>query len=119
MKQPVHPILMQAIQRKREAGIKLSVWVAVVTLVLLVWAAGLAIAYALGGGEALGVFAGASFVVAVFTIPLSFMAVEPVILVERYLRYSRELKEITNEQAWNAQQEELARLRTIMKEEEL
>lgn len=119
MKQPVHPILMEAIQRKREAGIKLFVWVVVATLALLVWAGGLAIAYALGGGEALGVLAGISLVTAIFVGPMGFIVVDPVTLIKEYLYYSRELVELTNEQAWNAQQAELAQLRIIMKEEEL
>lgn len=119
MSVPVDPQLMRVMQLKREAGIKLVIWaVAILALVAVVGAA-LSLAYMLGGGESLAVAAGVLFAAVFFFVPMGLMTFELDNPITEYLYQSRQLTELTNKIDWNAQQEELKRLRTIMKEEGL
>ena len=119
MSTPVDPQLMRVIQLKREAGIKLALWsVAALTLVAA-GVATLALVYILGGGEALAVTSGALFAVAFFLIPMGLMAFEMNNPITEYLYQSRQLAELMNRIAWNAQREELKRIQDLMKEENL
>ena len=119
MSTPVDPQLMRVIQLKREAGIKLALWsVAALTLVAA-GGATLALVYILGGGEALAVTAGALFAVAFFLIPMGLMAFDMNNPITEYLYQSRQLAELMNRIAWNAQREELKRIQDLLKEENL
>lgn len=119
MKAPMDPRLMSAVQCKRNTGVKLAIWVAATLVVTAAWVGGLALAYSAGGGEGLFMYAAISLGAGIFFIPLSIWAFEPENPVAEYLEASGYLKELSNEIAWNAQQEELTRLRTIMEEEGL
>lgn len=119
MKHPVHPHLMRAMQRKREAGIKLTVWTLATVLVVAAWVGGLVIAYMLGGGEALAAVAVIGTAVIGSVVFVWYMASDDLHPIVEYLYRSRELAELTNEHAWNTQQEELARIQQILKEEQL
>lgn len=119
MKAPVDPQLMRAIQLKREAGVKLAIWTVAAIAITAAWIGGLALSYSAGGGEGLFMYAAISLGAGIYFIPLSIWTFEPENPVAEYLEASVYLKELSNEIAWNAQQEELARLRTIMKEEGL
>lgn len=115
MKAPMDPRLMSAVQCKRNTGVKLAIWVVAALAVTAAWVGGLALAYLAGGGEGLFMYEAISLGAGI----LSILAFEPENPVAEYLEASGCLKELSNEIAWNAQQEELKRLRTIMKEEGL
>lgn len=119
MKAPIDPRLMRAVQRKLDAGVKLAIWIVAALTVTAAWIGGLAFAYSAGGGVGLFMYAAISLCAGIYFIPLSIWTFEPENPVAEYLEASGYLKELSNEIAWNAQQEELARLRTMMKEEGL
>ena len=118
-KKPVDPRIMYLMRRKRESGIKLTIWAVSGVLALAAWVAVLVVSYRLGDGEVL-------FVTAFFTVGLAALLgsmgiayFEPDNPIDDYLSYDSRLKALQNELAWDAQQEELQRLRNIMKEEGL
>ena len=119
MKQPVHPDVLRPRLKRREAGLKLALWTVVILAVIAAWVAMLAFVYVSKGIDDAFVFFGISFGLAVALIPLFVMACEITNPLAEYLDAAYDLKVIENRAAWNAQQEELRRLRNIMKEEGL
>ena len=117
MSTPVDPQLMRVVQLKREAGIKLAIWAVASVLTLAAGIGTLALAYMLGGGESLAVTAGALFAVALFLIPMGLMAFDMNNPITEYLYQSRQLAELNNNIAWNAQKEELRQLQDLLKED--
>lgn len=117
MKPPVDPDVLRYRLVRREAGIKLAIWVVVILVAIAAWIGGLVLANTVGGGEGIFMYAGISLMAGILFIPLSIMTFEPDNPMEKYMSAAYDLKIIENSVAWHAQQEELQRLRTIMKEE--
>lgn len=119
MKQPVHPDVLRPKLKRREAGIKLAIWTALILAIIAGWVAMFIFVYVSRGAEGAFLFFGISLGLAVALSPLFFMAFEITSPLSDYLDAAYDLKVRENSAAWNAQQEELRRLRTIMKEEGL
>lgn len=119
MKAPVDPDVLRYRLVRREAGINLAIWGVVTLAAITAWIGGLVIAHAEGGGAGMFMYAFITLAAGIYFIPLSIMTFEPDNPVEKYMSAAFDLKIIENSVAWHAQQEELRRLRDIMKEEGL
>lgn len=119
MTEPIHPKVLGYKLLRREAAIKLGVWVVIILAVIATWVAALIFTYVANGSSGVFIFLGVSFFFGLFFAPLLFITFEPNNPLEEYLSAVNNLRFIENRVAWDAQQEELQRLRNIMKEEGL
>lgn len=114
--EPVDPRLFRVIQEKRSAAIKLSIWGVAVGGTLVAFLGINALAWTLGGGNAL-VISGGNTVLITFCIWLyvlkKVMKENP---ITRYLNASRSLEEISNAIAWEEHQKRQEELNKIVGE---
>jgi len=119
MTEPIHPKVLGYRLLRRKAAIKLAVWVVIILAVIATWVAALIFTYVANGSSGAFIFLGVSFFFGLFFAPLFFFTFEPNNPLEEYLDAAHSLRFIENSVAWDAQQEELKKLRNIIKEEGL
>lgn len=115
MKQPVNPEVFKARQSRNDDMVQLVA--ALLGLVAITSVT--VVAFLFAWGNLAAVIAVGTLAILIGFIPAAACFVGVMESGSSIVHRSRRIRRTLNEQAWNAQQEELDRLRTIMKEEGL